>query len=84
MRPEGTIVLKTTVAHPTALELSIPVINEVRIIGSRCGPFRPALEALALGNVEVRPMITETYPLKDGIHALRRAAEDVMKVVIHV
>lgn len=84
VRPEGTVVLKTTVAQPTALELSIPVINEVKIVGSRCGPFRPALEALALGNVEVRPMITETYPLKDGVYALRRAAEDVMKVVIHV
>ncbi|MBI5091661.1 MAG: alcohol dehydrogenase catalytic domain-containing protein [Candidatus Hydrogenedentes bacterium] len=84
VRPEGTVILKTTVAQPTALELSMPVINEVRIVGSRCGPFRPALEALALGNVEVRPMITETYPLKDGVFALHRAGEDVMKVVIHV
>ena len=84
VRPEGTIVLKTTVAKPAPLDLNAPVINEVRIIGSRCGPFRPALEALALGNVEVRPMITETYPLKDAVYALRRASEDVMKVVIHV
>ena len=85
VRPEGTIVLKTTVTHPTALELSVPVINEVRIIGSRCGPFRPALEALALGNVEVRPMITETYALSEGLRAFERAAaEDVMKVLLHM
>ncbi len=85
VRPEGIVVLKTTVTHPTALDLSVPVVNEVRIIGSRCGPFRAALEALALGNVEVRPMISETYELRDGPYALERAAaEDVMKVVLHV
>lgn len=85
VRPEGTIVLKSTVAQPTAFELSLPVINEVRIIGSRCGPFRPALEALALGTIDVRPMITETYALADGVHALDRAAsKEVMKVIINM
>lgn len=85
VRPEGTIVLKSTTTHPTALELSPPVINEVRIIGSRCGPFRPALEALSLGNVEVRPMITDSFLLSDGEAALRRAQEPgVIKVVLHM
>lgn len=85
VRPEGAVVLKTTVKHPTAIDFALPVINEVRIIGSRCGPFRPALEALALGSVEVRPMITETYPLSDALHALRRAQEPgVMKVLLHI
>jgi len=84
-RPEGTIILKTTSAHPTALELSAPVINEIKIIGSRCGPFRPALEALAMGNVEVRPMISETYELRDATVALQRAASpEVMKVLLHI
>ena len=85
VRPEGTVVLKTTVAHPTALELSAPVVNEIRILGSRCGPYRPALEALSMGNVEVRPMITETYDLRDGVKAFERAqAPEVMKVLIHM
>jgi threonine dehydrogenase-like Zn-dependent dehydrogenase len=85
VRPEGTIVLKTTVAGDSRLDMSVPVINEVRIIGSRCGPFRPALEALALGNVEVKPMITETYDVADGVAALRRAsARDVMKVLLRM
>ncbi len=85
VRPEGAIILKTTITHPTALDLSLPVINEVRIIGSRCGPFRPALEALALGNVEVRPMITERYALNEGVRAVERArADGVMKVLLHV
>ncbi len=85
VRPEGTVILKTTVAHPTALELSGPVINEVRILGSRCGPFRPALEALSLGTVEVRPMISATYELREGVEALRRAGDpDVLKVILHM
>lgn len=85
VRPEGTIVLKTTTSHPTAFDLSLPVINEVRIVGSRCGPFRPAVEALSLGNVEVRPLITEVFALEDGVQALERAqAPDVIKVVMHM
>ena len=85
VRPEGTIVLKTTITHPTALDLSLPVINEVRIIGSRCGPFRPALDALALGNIEVRPMISEVYSLDDGVKAMARAeAKDVIKVLLYM
>ena len=85
VRPEGTIVLKTTVTHPTALDLSIPVINEVTILGSRCGPFRPALEALSLGNVGVRPLVTDTFTLNDADQALQRAAEpDAMKVLIQM
>ena len=85
VRPEGTIVLKTTVAHPTAIELSAPVINEVRIIGSRCGPFRPALDALAAGTVEVEHLITEACSLVDGVRALERAAApDNMKVLLNI
>jgi threonine dehydrogenase-like Zn-dependent dehydrogenase len=85
VRPEGAIVLKTTAAHPTALDLSGLVVNEVKILGSRCGPFRPALEALTMGNVEVRPMVTETYELRDAAVALQRAASsDVMKVLLHI
>lgn len=85
VRPEGTVVLKTTVSQPTAFEFSAPVVNEVRIVGSRCGPFRPAMDALAMGNVEVRPMISEAFPLAEGVAALRRAQEpDVLKVLIHV
>jgi threonine dehydrogenase-like Zn-dependent dehydrogenase len=85
VRPEGTIVLKTTVTHPTALEMSLPVVNEIRIIGSRCGPFRPALESLNTGAVSVTPLVSESYTLAEGIHALRRAnAREVMKVLIQM
>ncbi len=85
VRPEGTVVVKTTGTHPVAIDLAKPVVNEVRIIGSRCGPFRPALEALALGNVEVRPMITQAFELRDGLRAFERAKQpDAVKVLLHV
>ena len=85
VRPEGTVVLKTTCAGRTYLASQDAVVKEVRLIGSRCGPFRPALEALALGTVETRPMISETYPLDDGPYAMNRAEDPgVMKVVLHI
>jgi threonine dehydrogenase-like Zn-dependent dehydrogenase len=83
VRPEGTIVLKTTVAHPTAFDLSVPVIDELTIIGSRCGPFRMALEMLQDGKVDVGSLISQTYPLSDALNAFERAkANDVMKILI--
>jgi len=85
VRPEGTVVIKSTVAEHMALDLNMAIINEVKLIGSRCGPFRPALDALTLGNVEVRQMISETHGLNDAVHALERAtANEVMKVLIHI
>ncbi|MBI1320734.1 MAG: alcohol dehydrogenase catalytic domain-containing protein [Candidatus Hydrogenedens sp.] len=85
LRPEGTLVLKTTIAGASLLPMALPVINEIKIIGSRCGPFRPALEALAMGSVYVEPMVTETYPLAEAAHALQRAAsKDTMKVLLRM
>lgn len=83
VRPEGTVILKTTVGHPTAFAMSVPVINEVRIIGSRCGPFRPALEALKKGDIAVEPLISETHPITNGVTAMQRAMQrDVLKVLL--
>ncbi len=85
VRPEGTVVLKSTTAQPAQLELGGPVVNEINIIGSRCGPFRPALEALSLGTVEVQPLITDVFDLRDGLKAFRRAGESgTMKILLHM
>ncbi|HOJ32921.1 MAG TPA: alcohol dehydrogenase catalytic domain-containing protein [Candidatus Hydrogenedentes bacterium] len=85
VRPEGTIVLKTTVAGTHELAMSIPVIQEIKIVGSRCGPFRPALDALAVGIVEVRPLITEIFGIEHAVQAFQRAAQpDAMKVIVHM
>jgi len=83
VRPEGKLVLKTTIAGATSLPLALPVINEVTIVGSRCGPFRPALEALTMGSVKVEPMVTETYPLAEAARALQRAGDkNTMKILL--
>lgn len=83
VRPEGTIVLKTTVAHPTAFNLSVPVVDELTIVGSRCGPFRTAIDMLQQRQIDVSALVSETYPLSDALNAIQRAeANDVMKILL--
>ncbi len=83
LRPRGTLVLKTTVSERPSLDLAPLVINEIRVVGSRCGPFPPALRALETGSVDVGSMITERLPLSDGVEALRRAdSRGTLKVLI--
>jgi len=83
VRPRGTVVLKTTVAAHHQLDLAPAVINEVTIVGSRCGPFAPALAALAAGRVRVGPLVEARYPLDDGVAAFAHAARPgALKVLI--
>ncbi len=74
VRPRGTIVLKTTVAAEHRLDLARAVIDEVTIVGSRCGRFEPAIDALAAGRVSVAPLVDAVYPLDDAAAAFARAA----------
>jgi threonine dehydrogenase-like Zn-dependent dehydrogenase len=62
-RPRGVLVLKTTVAGAHKVHLAPLVINEIMVIGSRCGRFAPALELLADGRVNVRPLVAAEYAL---------------------
>lgn len=73
-RPCGTLVLKSTYAAPAAIDLAPVVINEVRVIGSRCGPFPQALRLLAERRVAVDELVTAVYPLAQGVEALAAAA----------
>ena len=83
VRPRGTIVLKTTIAGTQTLSLAPVVVDEVTVVGSRCGPFDRALDALAKGLVDVHPLISDRFDLRDGVRALERAAEPgVMKVLL--
>ncbi len=83
LRPEGVLVLKSTYAGPGAINLSRVVVDEIRVVGSRCGPFQPALAALASGAVDPRPMIDAVYPLAEGLAALEHAARrGALKVLI--
>ena len=85
VRPRGTIVLKTTVAGVQTLAWAPFVIDEVTLVGSRCGPFDQALRALEQGLVKVQPLISDRLGLSEGLRALERAqAKDVLKVLIDV
>jgi threonine dehydrogenase-like Zn-dependent dehydrogenase len=85
VRPRGTIVLKTTVAGVQTLACAPIVIDEVSIVGSRCGPFDRALTALAGGRVSVRPLISERFDLSHGLDALAAAgAGNALKVLLDV
>jgi threonine dehydrogenase-like Zn-dependent dehydrogenase len=82
-RPRGTLVLKSTVAESPNLSLAPVVVNEIRVVGSRCGPFPPALRALEMGSVDVRPLLSDRFPLRRGVEALQRALEPgVLKVLL--
>jgi threonine dehydrogenase-like Zn-dependent dehydrogenase len=83
VRPRGTIVLKSTYAGPASLDLSRIVVDEITVVGSRCGPMAPALELLASGRVDPRPLIDARLPLADGLAAFEAAARPgVLKVLI--
>jgi alcohol dehydrogenase len=83
VRPRGTVVLKTTVAAEHRLDLAPAVINEVAVVGSRCGRFAPALEALASARISVAPLIDAVYPLGDAVAAFQRAANpETLKVLV--
>lgn len=73
LKPRGMLVLKTTVAGTPPLSLAPVVIDEITVIGSRCGPFVPALKALEEQKVDVDSLIDATYPLDDAISAFERA-----------
>jgi threonine dehydrogenase-like Zn-dependent dehydrogenase len=83
LRPEGVLVLKSTYANPGAINLSRVVVDEIRVVGSRCGPFQPALRALASGAMDPLPLIDAVYPLAEGLAALEHAAaRSVLKVLL--
>ncbi len=85
VRPCGTVVLKTTIAGTHSLSLAPVVIDEVRVIGSRCGPFAPAIAALSSRRIDVRPLIGSVYPLDEAEEAFRAAGmKGAKKVILRV
>jgi len=83
VRPRGTIVLKSTLTGGAELNLSPIVINEVTVLGSRCGPFIDAIAALAGGTVDTEGLITAEYPLSEACRAMAAAQHgDALKVVV--
>jgi alcohol dehydrogenase len=94
IKPRGTIVLKSTISpshdKPTTGDIGRPevdftraVVDEITLVGSRCGPFPPALAALASGRINVEPLISAVYPFDSVISALENAQESgAVKVLL--
>lgn len=83
VRPRGTIVLKSTVADTAGLNLAPLVVDEITVVGSRCGPMDAAVEMLAQHLLCLEPLITAEYPLDEAPVALEAAARpEVIKVLI--
>lgn len=83
LRPRGTLALKSTYAGQAQVDLAPIVIHELRVVGSRCGTFGRAIEALASGRVDPTPLLAAEYPLADAEAAFARAGTaGVLKVIV--
>ncbi len=83
IKPRGKLILKSTYAGGIHTDLAPLVIHEIQLIGSRCGPFRPALHLLEEKRVHVKEMIHDEFPLREGLKAFQAAgAPGRLKVLI--
>jgi threonine dehydrogenase-like Zn-dependent dehydrogenase len=83
LRPRGVLVLKSTFHGTTEINAASIVVDEISIIGSRCGRLASALDLLKKGAIDVDSLISEEYPLRDGLLAMERAAKKgVLKVFL--
>ena len=83
IKPRGTVILKSTIASRENLDLTPTVVNEVTLVGSRCGLFKPAIDALATGIVSVDYLMDSTFPLEKFSDAIQHAKKpDTLKVFL--
>jgi threonine dehydrogenase-like Zn-dependent dehydrogenase len=83
VRPRGTIVLKSTYHGAVNADLTMAVVDEIKLIGSRCGPFEPALRLLHQSMVNVTPLIEATYTFAEALTAFEHAAQPgALKILI--
>ena len=83
LRPQGVLVLKSTFHGATEIDAARIVVDEISVVGSRCGRFAPALELLKTKAVDVESLIHNEFKLADGLQAMARAAEPgVLKVLL--
>ena len=85
VRPRGTVVLKSTYHGAVDADLTMAVVDEITLVGSRCGPFAPALRLLERGLVDVTPLIQARYPLSQALAAFEHAARPgTLKVLVEM
>ncbi|GAB4150367.1 MAG: alcohol dehydrogenase catalytic domain-containing protein [Candidatus Promineifilaceae bacterium] len=82
VRPLGTLILKSTYAGSVTLSLTKIVVDEIKVIGSRCGPFAPALRLLSRRQITVEPLIDGRYSLADGLAAMAHAAQPGVRKIL--
>jgi alcohol dehydrogenase len=83
VEPRGTIVLKSTVHGEVPIDTAPVIVNEITLVGSRCGRFEPALDLLRRGAVDVAPLISERMPLSEAAAAFAKAAQPgILKVLL--
>lgn len=84
VKPKGIIVLKSTLASEKPLNLAPIVIDEIKIIGSRCGPFKPALDALEKKLIDVKPLISKFFEFDKALDAFELSKiKGILKVLIN-
>jgi threonine dehydrogenase-like Zn-dependent dehydrogenase len=85
LRARGTLVMKSTYAGELTINASSLVVDEITLIGSRCGPFAKALELLSERQLDPTPMIHARYPLRQALDAFAHAQKPgVLKVLIEM
>jgi threonine dehydrogenase-like Zn-dependent dehydrogenase len=83
LRPRGVLVLKSTFHGTTGINAARIVVDEISVVGSRCGRFAPALELLKTGRIDVQGLISEEFALSEAVRAMARAADaSVIKVLL--
>ena len=84
-KPRGTLILKSTIAASKEFNLAPIVIDEITVLGSRCGQFAPALRMLEQKRIDVKPLISDIYAIDDSIEAFERNKEkSSVKVLVKV
>jgi alcohol dehydrogenase len=82
-RPRGTVILKSTVHGMVGVDTAPVIVNEITLVGSRCGRFEPAIDLLNRNLIPVEEMISEQFPLADAPRAFEHAAKKgVLKVLL--
>jgi alcohol dehydrogenase len=83
VRPRGTVFMKSTVHGAVAVNTAPIIVNEITLVGSRCGRFEPALHLLRSGAINVADMVSDELPLSKAARAFRSAAQSgVMKILL--
>jgi threonine dehydrogenase-like Zn-dependent dehydrogenase len=85
VRPRGSLILKSTYAGEVSLNLSSLLVDEITLVGSRCGPFEPSLRLLKNKQIDPTLLISARLPLNEGPAAFEKAAQPgVLKVLLEI